>query len=168
MTSTNTAQGSLQYAPLLGTLTVIPWTGEASDGERNPPFLLAYSLGDGRDGADAGAEAMRAVIKEIGLHTGAGVVDAGESPNVPITLLVQAGRAVLTMPYLKAQCAVPPEWEEDARATGGVYFIIATRPWPEGTPGKPVSEEALRAFVGDEEVLTGAAHCLVPVSSLRG
>ncbi|QHY96098.1 hypothetical protein SSPS47_13320 [Streptomyces sp. S4.7] len=168
MTSTNTAQGSAQYAPLLGTLTVIPWTGEASDGERNPPFLLAYSLGDGRDGAEAGAEAMRAVIDEVGLHTGAGLVDVGESPNVPITLLVQAGRAVLTMPYLKAQCAVPPEWEQDARATGGVYFIIATRPWPEGTPGKPVSEEALRAFVGDEAVLTGAAHCLVPVSSLRG
>ncbi|WP_329033488.1 DUF5949 family protein [Streptomyces sp. NBC_01725] len=168
MTSTNTAQGSAQYAPLLGTLTVIPWTGEASDGERNPPFLLAYSLGDGRDGAEGGAEAMRAVIDEVGLHTGAGLVDVGESPNVPITLLVQAGRAVLTMPYLKAQCAVPPEWEQDARATGGVYFIIATRPWPEGTPGKPVSEEALRAFVGDEAVLTGAAHCLVPVSSLRG
>lgn len=168
MTSTNTTRGNQQYASLLGTLTVIPWTGEASDGERNPPFLLAYSLGDGRDGAEAGGEAMRAVIEEVGLHTGAGLVDVGESPNIPITLLVQAGRAVLTMPYLKAQCAVPPEWEEDARATGGVYFIIATQPWPEGIPGKPVSEEALRAFVGDEAVLTGAAHCLVPVSSLRG
>ncbi|MCI3226736.1 DUF5949 family protein [Streptomyces sp. NP-1717] len=168
MTSTNTAQGSPQYAPLLGTLTVIPWTGEASDDQRNPPFLLAYSLGDGRDGAEAGEEAMRAVINEVGLRTGAGLVDVGESPNIPITLLVQAGRAVLTMPYLKAQCAVPPEWEQDARETGGVYFIIATRPWPEGTPGRPVSEEALRAFVGDEAVLTGAAHCLVPVSSLRG
>lgn len=168
MTTSNTAQGSLQYAPLLGTLTVIPWTSEPSDGERNPPFLLAYSLGDGRDGAEAGEEAMRGVIKEVGLHTGAGLVDVGESPGVPITLLVQAGRAVLTMPYLKAQCAVPPEWEQDAHATGGVYFIIATQPWPEGVPGKPVGEDALRAFVGDEAVLAGAAHCLVPVSSLRG
>ncbi|MFF2939516.1 DUF5949 family protein [Streptomyces niveus] len=168
MTSTNTAQGSLQYAPLLGTLTVIPWTSEPSDDERNPPFLLAYSLGDGRDGAEAGEEAMHAVIKEVGLRTGAGLTDVATSPGVPITLLVQAGRAVLTMPYLKAQCAVPPEWEEDARETGSVYFIIATQPWPEGTPGKPVSEETLRAFVGDEAVLTGAAHCLVPVSSLRG
>ncbi|WP_330175294.1 DUF5949 family protein [Streptomyces sp. NBC_01498] len=168
MTSTNTAQGNTRYAPLLGTLTVIPWTGEPSDGERNPPFLLAYSLGDGRDGPEAGEEAMRAVIKEVGLTTGAGVTDVAQSPNVPITLLVQAGRAVLTMPYLKAQCAVPPEWERDALTTGSVYYIIATQPWPGGAPGRPVGEEALRAFVGDEQVLAGAAHCLVPVSSLRG
>ncbi|WP_329386546.1 DUF5949 family protein [Streptomyces sp. NBC_01716] len=168
MTFSNTAQGSLQYAPLLGTLTVIPWTGEQSDDERNPPFLLAYSLGDGCDGAEAGQEAMHAVIKEVGLRTGPGLTDVAASPAIPITLLVQAGRAVLTMPYLKAQCAVPPEWEEDARATGAVYFILATQPWPEGIPGRPVSEEALRAFVGDEAVLTGAAHSLVPVSTLRG
>lgn len=107
MTFSNTAQGSLQYAPLLGTLTVIPWTGEQSDDERNPPFLLAYSLGDGCDGAEAGQEAMHAVIKEVGLRTGPGLTDVAASPAIPITLLVQAGRAVLTMPYLKAQCAVP-------------------------------------------------------------
>ncbi|QXE36421.1 hypothetical protein KQY30_21450 [Streptomyces sp. GMY02] len=168
MTSSNTASGRMRYAPLLGTLSVIPWTSDPSEGERNAPFLLAYSLGDGRGGPAAGEEAMRAVLQEIGLNPGGELVDVAQTPQVPVKLLVEAGQAVLTMPYLTSQCPVPPEWEEDARRTRQVYFMVATRPWPDGTPGRPMTEERLRAFAGDVGMLAGAAHCLVPVSSLRG
>ncbi|KIF69468.1 hypothetical protein HY68_14195 [Streptomyces sp. AcH 505] len=164
MTSTNTAS----HAPLLGTLSVIPWTSDPSEGERDAPFLLAYSLGDGREGAEAGEETMRTVLSEIGLKPGGDIVDVVKKPSVAITLLVEAGRAVLTMPYLNAQCPVPPEWEQDARESGQVYFIVATKPWTDGTPGVPVTEEKLRAFVGDDTMLATAAHCLLPVRSLTG
>lgn len=164
MTSTNTAA----YAPLLGTLSVIPWTSDPADSNREVPYLLAYSLGDGRQGPETGTRTMQAVLSEIGLRPGAEVVDLSQVPNVGIKLLVEAGRAVLTMPYLNAQCPVPPEWEQDARAFGKVYFMVATRPWADGTPGKPVTEERLRAFVGDSDMLMTAAHCLVPVRSLTG
>ncbi|MDX3851288.1 DUF5949 family protein [Streptomyces sp. AK02-01A] len=168
MTSINTASGTVQYAPLLGTLSVIPWTSDPSNGQRNAPFLLAYSLGDGREGPEAGERAMRTVLEGIGLYPGGDVVDVAQRPSMAITLLVEAGQAVLTMPYLNAQCPVPPEWEADARQAGRIYFLVATRPWAEGRPGQPVSAERLRAFAGDAAVLSTAAHCLLPVSSLRG
>lgn len=168
MTSTNTASNSVQHVARLGTLSVISWTTDLSETERNTPFLLAYSLGDGRDGPEAGEESMRTVLQEVGLIPGGDLVDVSLTTSVPIKLLVQAGRAVLTMPYLNAQCPVPPEWERDALDSGKVYFIVATRPWAEATPGKPVSEEQLRGFAGDLEMLSSAAHCLVPVSGLRG
>nr|WP_051838938.1 DUF5949 family protein [Streptomyces sp. NRRL F-5126] len=164
MTTGNTAS----YVPLMGTLSVIPWTSDPAEGERNAPFLLAYSLGDGREGPAAGEETLRTVLGEIGLRAGEEVVDLADKPSTAITLLVEAGRAVLTMPYLNAQCPVPPEWEEDARRVGHVYFIVATKPWTDAVPGRPVTEERLRAFVGDDEVLLSAAHCLVPVRSLTG
>jgi hypothetical protein len=168
MTSTHTASGRLQYGPLLGTLSVIPWTSDPTRTERNAPFLLAYSLGDGKNGPAAGEETMRTVLAEVGLRPGGDPVDVSQSPHIPIKLLVEAGRAVLTMPYLNAQCPVPPEWERDAKECGQVYFMVATRPWADGTPGIPVSEERLRAFVADEEMLAGSAHCLLPVRGLRG
>ncbi|WP_329457394.1 DUF5949 family protein [Streptomyces sp. NBC_01497] len=164
MTTSNTAS----YAPLMGTLSVIPWTSDPAEGERNAPFLLAYSLGDGREGPAAGEETLRTVLGEIGLTPGVEVVDLASRPSVAITLLVEAGRAVLTMPYLNAQCPVPPEWEKDARTVGQVYFIVATKPWTDGLPGRAVTEEQLRAFIGDEDVLTTAMHCLLPVRSLTG
>ncbi|MFC9424615.1 MULTISPECIES: DUF5949 family protein [unclassified Streptomyces] len=168
MTSTNTAASNAQYASLLGTLSVIAWTSDPAAGERNAPFLLAYSLGDGRDGPEAGGEAMRRVLVDIGLQPGGDLVDVAQSPSVPVKLIVEAGRAVLTMPYLNAQCTVPPEWEQDARDIGQVYFLVATRPWAEGVPGRPVGEDQLRAFAGDTEMLTSAAHALLPVRGLRG
>ncbi|GAA3720947.1 DUF5949 family protein [Streptomyces tremellae] len=164
MTTSNTAS----YAPLMGTLSVIPWTKDPAEGERSAPFLLAYSLGDGRQGPAAGEEALHAVLGEIGLEPGTETVDLADRPSVAIKLLVEAGRAVLTMPYLNAQCPVPPEWEQDARRAGRVYFIVATKPWTDGVPGRPVSEDQLRAFVGNPEVVATAAHCLVPVRSLTG
>lgn len=164
MSPSNTAL----HAPLLGTLSVIPWTSDPEQSERDIPFLLAYSLGDGREGPEKGTETMRTVLKEIGLRPGGEVADLARNPGIPITLLVEAGRAVLTMPYLNAQCPVPPEWEQDARGCGRVYFIVATAPWPSATPGQPVDEEQLREFIGDPDVVAGAAHCMLPVRSLTG
>lgn len=168
MTTPHSAANTLRYTPLLGTLSVIPWTSDPSAPERNAPYLLAYSLGDGKEGPEAGEETMRTVLAEIGLKPGGDLVDVSQNPGLGIKLLVEAGRAVLTMPYLNAQCPVPPEWEEDAREAGQVYFMVATRPWASGTPGLPVGEEGLRAFIGDAEVLASSAHCLLPVRSLRG
>jgi hypothetical protein len=157
---------SARHLPRLGTLSVIPWTTDPDDPERGAPFLLAYSAGDGTEGAEAGEQTMRTVLTEVGLKPGGDLVDVAATPSVGIKLLVEACRAVLTMPYLNAQCPVPPEWEKDAHETGKVYFIVATRPWPEATPGQPVSEEQLKAFIGDERTLTTAAHSLVPVRRL--
>lgn len=56
--------------------------------------------------------------------------------------LFQAGQAVLT-----------------------VHAMSATRPWPQGAPGRPVSEELLRSFAGDKKVIMTSAHCVLPVRS---
>ncbi|GAA3372636.1 DUF5949 family protein [Streptomyces sannanensis] len=167
MTSTPATAAELTPAQL-GTLTVIAWTGEPVDGEQEPlPFLLAYSLGDGIGGPEAGARAVRLLLARTGLPVGTEPVDASAGPPLPVTLLVQAGQVVLTMPYLHVQSAVPPEWLAASRRHGRVYFMFTTRPWPQAAAGRPVSDEALRSFVGDEETLKETAHVLLPVSSLR-
>jgi hypothetical protein len=151
----------------MGTLVVIPWAGAHEDGEDNP-FLLAYSLGDGVDGPAAGQEAVLEAAKEIGLPVGGMILDVAQVQKVSAQLLVEGGKAVLTMPYLKVTCPVPTQWTVAARARQSVYVILASRPWPEAVPGAEITEEALRAFAADEEVLGTAAHFLVPVGSLRG
>ncbi|MCP3820371.1 DUF5949 family protein [Streptomyces sp. A3M-1-3] len=165
MTSTHTAASSFQRGQL-GTLSVLTWIGDPAEGQ-NIPYLLAFSLGDGTDGPEAGEAAVRALIVECGLSVGGGVLDGTRVPSLPVKLLVEGGQAVLNMPYLSAQCPAPPEWLQSANEHEEVYFLLASRPWPEATPGKPVSEEMLKAFVGDEQTLTTAAHCLLPVTRLR-
>ncbi|SDM29092.1 hypothetical protein SAMN05444921_106105 [Streptomyces wuyuanensis] len=167
VTSTPSAVRAFRPARL-GTLVVIAWSGEHPDDERDMPFLLAYALGDGEDGPEGAEAAARQLLDDVGLPVGTEFVDAAESVGLPVTLLVEAGQAVLTMPHLTAQCTVPPEWLAAVGDRGHVYFIFATRPWPEAVPGVPVSEEGLRGFVGDEAVLSTAAHCLLPVRQLRG
>ncbi|MFJ6630933.1 DUF5949 family protein [Streptomyces sp. NPDC091376] len=167
MTSTPSAVRAFRPAQL-GTLVVIAWSGEHPDDERDMPFLLAYALGDGTGGPEAAGAAARQLLEEVGLPVGSEYVDAAEAVGLPVTLLVEAGQAVLTMPHLSAQCPVPQEWLAAVRDRGHVYFIFATRPWPEAAPGVPVSEDMLREFVGDEAVLSTAAHCLLPVRQLRG
>lgn len=150
----------------MGTLVVIPWAGPHADGA-DVPFLMAYSLGDGVDGPAAGEEAVRAAAVEIGLLVGGEILDASYDRRLDVRVLVEGGKAVLTMPYLKVTCPVPDQWTAAARARGSVYVILASRPWPEAKPGVPVTEEALRAFAGDEEVLRTAAHVMVPVGTVR-
>ncbi|ORT59078.1 DUF5949 family protein [Streptomyces sp. CB03238] len=168
MTS-STAATPGQQESLLGTLTVIPWVSEPESDAGTPvtPFLMVYSLGDGRDGTEAGAEALRAELEKIGLSIGDKVTDLSRETRIPVTLLVEAEQAVLNLPFMKVQCPVPPEWEKAAHESGTAYLICALRPWPEAVQGKPVGEEQLRAFLGEEEMVAKSAHCLVPVRRVR-
>ncbi|MFD4947422.1 DUF5949 family protein [Streptomyces sp. NPDC058239] len=165
MTSPQAATGTFTQAQL-GTITLIGWSGEHPDGGDDVAFLLVYSLGDGTDGPAAGEAAMRVALDRSGLTVGAGPVHAAETPGLPVKLLVQAGQAVLTLPHFTAQYPAPPEWLAAAHERGEVHAMFATRPWPQGTPGRPVSEELLRSFAGDEEVVMTSAHCVLPVRSL--
>lgn len=166
MSQTSTAPDPTRQSQM-GTLAVIPWAGEHFEDEQDIAFLLAYSLGDVEGGPEAAREAITAAIEEIGLPLGGTILDIARVPNAPIKLLVEGGQAVLSMPYLHAACPVPEQWVDAARERGMVYFMFATRPWPQATPGNAVSEEDLKSFVGDETMLAGSAHCFVPVGSLK-
>ncbi|MGW2862607.1 DUF5949 family protein [Streptomyces sp. NPDC001205] len=154
-------------AALLGSLIVIAWSGEHPDESGDVPFLMAYPLGDGVQGPEGAEVAARALLEEIGMPAGS-VVDQSHGGSFPLTLIVQAGRAVLTMPTMVAQCPAPPEWLEAAAERGTVHFMFATRSWPEATPGVAVTNEQLRAFAGAEETIATAGHCVLPVRRLRG
>ncbi|MFE9098382.1 DUF5949 family protein [Streptomyces sp. NPDC007264] len=165
MTTPRSATRSFR-AEDLGTLAVVAWSGEAPGGDM--PYLLAYALGDGASGPTGCTAAIGALLRANGLNAGEELIDGSQRPSLPVTLLAEAGQAVLTMPYVNAQCGVPPEWSAAVRARGYAYFLFAIRPWPEGVPGRPVPPERLAAFVGAEDTLTTAAHVLLPLRSLRG
>lgn len=165
--TTNTAPSHASLQSRLGTLVVIPWAGEHEADGADMPFLMAYSLGDGTDGPGGTEAAVHAAAEEIGLPIGGAILDVAHMSRPPIKVLVEGGRAVLTMPYLHANCPVPDEWTAAARARGAVYVIWAARPWPQAAPGSAVTEEQLRAFAADPEVLGSAAHALVPVGSVQ-
>lgn len=167
MTSTSSETRSFRAADL-GTLTVVAWSGEHPEDEKDMPFLLAYSLGDGEGGPEGATEAIELLLENTGLPIGGPVVESSRNPSLPVTLLVEAGQAVLNMPHLNAQCVVPPEWLAAVGERGHAYFMFTTRPWPEAKPGVPLSEEALAAFAGTEETMTRSAHCLLTAKSLRG
>ncbi|NDZ79891.1 hypothetical protein G3I19_15500 [Streptomyces sp. SID10853] len=163
MTASHTATSSVQRDQL-GTLSVLAWSGDPET--NNLPYLLAYSLGDGKDGAEAGEAAVRTLFDELGIPLGSSLAD-GSRPGFPVRLLVEGGQAAVNMPYLSAQCPVPAEWLQAVADRGEVHFMFASKPWPEAVPGRPVSEEVLSAFVGDEAMLTTSAHCMLPVTQLR-
>ncbi|MET8291463.1 DUF5949 family protein [Streptomyces sp. NPDC048448] len=165
MTSTSSETRPFRAADL-GTLAVMAFSGEAPDGDM--PYLLAYSLGDGEGGPGASTVAIEELLRNNGLPIGDTLLDGSRQPSLPLTLLVEAGQAVVTMPYLNAQCVVPPEWLAAVGERGYAYFLFATRAWPEAEPGRPVAPESLTAFAGDEETLLSAAHVLLPARSLRG
>jgi hypothetical protein len=165
VTSTSSETRPLRPAEL-GTLAVMAFSGEAPDGDM--PYLLAYSLGDGEGGPEATTAAVGRLLSDNGLPVGDTILDGSRQPGLPLTLLVEAGQAVVNMPHLNAQCVVPPEWLAAIGERGYAYFLFATQPWPEAEPGKPVAPESLAAFAGDEETLNSAAHVLLPARSLRG
>ncbi|MGW0823606.1 DUF5949 family protein [Streptomyces sp. NPDC002845] len=150
----------------LGTLVVIAWSGETLDGDM--PYLLAYSLGDGPSGPDASSIAIEKLLLDAGLRIGGESVADTARSSPPVSLLVEAGQAVISMPNLSAQCTPPPQWLAAVSERGYAHFVFTTCPWPEGEPGKPVDPEALAAFVGAEETLKAAAHVALPAGSLRG
>ncbi|MDT9684861.1 DUF5949 family protein [Streptomyces sp. TRM76323] len=166
MTSSTAVSPDSRRSPL-GTLTVIPWCSEPTADDPGDPLLMVYSLGDGRDGPEAGEEAMRAQLDQLGLPIGERLVDLGRDSGFSSSLLVEAEQAVLTLPFLRVRCPVPPEWQRAAHAKGQVYLIIAVRPWPRAVPGRAVPPEELRAFVSGEGFLEGSAHCLLPVLRVR-
>jgi len=165
MTSPQTSTGTFTQAQL-GTITVIGWSGAHPDGGPDAAFLLVYSLGDGTDGPAAGEAAMRVALERSGLTVGTEPVYASEAPGLPVKLIVQAGRAVLTLPHFTAQYPARAEWLTAAGQRGEVNVMFATRPWPQGTPDRPVDEELLRMFAGDPEVLMTSAHCVLPTRGL--
>ncbi|MFK4106508.1 DUF5949 family protein [Streptomyces sp. NPDC019531] len=165
MTSTSCETRPFRAADL-GTLVVMAWSGGAPDGDM--PYLLAYSLGNGASGPEASSAAVERLLLSTGLSIGEELVDAAGRPSLPISLLVEAGRAVVTMPHLNAQCLPPPEWLAAVGRRGHAYLVFTTRPWPAAKPGKPVTPETLAAFAGAEETLKAAAHVLLPARSLRG
>ncbi|MDT9688508.1 DUF5949 family protein [Streptomyces sp. P9(2023)] len=167
MTTPHTVSAARSDNPL-GTLTVVPWTIGPTAETPVTPFLMVYSLGDGRDGPEAGEEAMRAALDGMGLSIGERVVDAAVERGTGAHLLVEAQRAVLTMPFMKAQCPVPAEWEAAAKENGHVFLICSVRPWPDAVPGEPVSEQKLKSFVTDDQVVAAAAHVRLPVRRLQG
>ncbi|MGY0485758.1 DUF5949 family protein [Streptomyces sp. WG-D5] len=152
----------------LGTLAVIAWSGEGPDEKGDIPFLLAYSMGDSAAGPEAAEAAVRGLLETNGLTIGTTVHDASSVPRFPVSLLVEAGQAVVTMPLLNAQCPVPPEWLEAAETRKSAYFLFTTRVWPNAVPGSPVDEKELQEFAGAEETLTAAAHCVLPIRRVRG
>ena len=162
--------GAAPAAPLpsrLGTLMVIPWAGAHEEDGADVPFLMAYSLGDGTGGPAGTQQAVLEAAEEIGLPVGGAILDVARTQRPPVKVLVEAGKAVLSMPYLHATCPVPDQWTAAARARGSVYVILASRPWPAAAPGAALGEEELRAFAGDPEVLYSAAHALVPVGTIQ-
>ncbi|MFF3888434.1 DUF5949 family protein [Streptomyces sp. NPDC001914] len=165
MTSTSSEMSPLRAADL-GTLAVMAFSGEAPDGDM--PYLLAYSLGDGDGGPEGSAAAVRQLLAENGLPVGDTLIDGSRQPSLPLTLLVEAGQAVVSMPHLNAQCVAPPEWLAAVGERGYAYFLFATRAWPVARPGQPVAPEDLTAFAGDEETLLSASHVLLPARRLRG
>jgi hypothetical protein len=150
----------------LGTLVVLAWSGEAPDGT-DMPYLLVYSLGDAEGGPEVTAAAVEALLENNGLPVGGEPVDGTARPGLAVTLLVEAGQAVLNLAPLHAQCPAPPEWLAAVGERGYAHLVFTTRAWPEGEPGKPVDPEALRAFAGAEKTLTAAARVVLPAGSLR-
>jgi hypothetical protein len=142
------------------------WSGEAPGGDM--PYLLAYTLGDAPAGPGAASAALRHMLESNGLPVGGDLVDGNGRPDLPVSMLVRAGQAVVGMPGFNAQCIPPPEWLAAVAARGYAYFLFTTRPWPEALPGKPLEPEALAAFVGADETLNTAAHIILPAHGPRG
>jgi hypothetical protein len=150
----------------VGTLVVMAWSGEAPDGDM--PYLLAYPLGDAADGPEAASAAVTELLKKNGLPIGGDLIDAATRPSLPVSMLVEGGQAVVTLPGCRAQCTPPPEWLAAVGERGYAYLVFTSRPWPEAEPGKPVDPVAFAAFAGAEETLTAAAHVVLPARRLRG
>ncbi|WP_030559659.1 DUF5949 family protein [Streptomyces aureocirculatus] len=168
MTST-TAVKPEQQGSLLGTLIIVPWANEtaSASGGTVTPFLLVCSRGDGREGPEAGAEALRTELEKSGLTIGGGATDLTRSSRTPISLLVEAGQAVLHLPFLRVQCPVSPQWQQAAHEGGTAHLICALRPWPEAVQGRTLAADELRAFVSDEQMVPTSARCLLPVRRVR-
>jgi hypothetical protein len=148
MSQTNTASDASMLSRL-GTLVVIPWSGENQEDGRDTAFLMAYTLGNGVEGPAGSEAAVLAVARQAGLPVGGEILDFAWAQKAPVKVLVEGGKAILTMPYLHAVCPVPDEWTAAARSRGTVYVILASKPWPRAVPRSRISEADLQAFAAD-------------------
>lgn len=155
-------------AHTMGTLSVISWTLGPTDDMPATPFLMVYSLGDGLHGREAGEAELRETLAGMGVPIGDIVVDAGQERGVGAHLLVEAERAVLTLPFMNAQCPVSPDWQAAAYETGHVIVKVPVVPWADAEPGAPVAEDRLKAFISADEVVRNSGHIAVPVSRIQG
>ncbi|MFI8518481.1 DUF5949 family protein [Streptomyces sp. NPDC085481] len=167
MTTSNVASKA-HSAHSMGTLTVVSWTLGPADDMPATPFLMVYSLGDGQHGPEAGEAELRTTLEGMGVPIGGIVVDAGQDRGIGAHLLVEAQRAVLTLPFMNAQCPVPVEWQAAAYETGHVIVKVPVVPWPDAQPGVPVEEDRLKAFITDDAVVRNSGHIAVPVSRIQG
>ncbi|MFI8825987.1 DUF5949 family protein [Streptomyces sp. NPDC053431] len=166
--TTSNVLSSAHSAHSMGTLTVISWTLGPTDDMPATPFLMVYSIGDGLHGPEAGEAELRETLEGMGVPIGGIVVDAGQDRGIGAHLLVEAERAVLTLPFMNAQCQVPVEWQEAAYATGHVIVKVPVVPWPDAAPGAPVDEDRLKAFISADDVVRNTGHIAVPVSRIQG
>ncbi|MGW0735683.1 DUF5949 family protein [Streptomyces sp. NPDC002851] len=149
----------------LGTMSTLTWIGAHDEGH-DTPYLLVYSLGDTEEGAEAAEKAVAELAQSLGLSAGGDMAD-GSRPDFPVTLLMEGRQAVLNMQAFIAQGDVPQEWLDVIEGGSPVHLILSAKAWPEALPGKPVTTEALAAYIGDEAVVASAAHCMLPVGKLR-
>ncbi|MEU3250143.1 DUF5949 family protein [Streptomyces sp. NPDC006997] len=151
----------------LGTLVMMAWSGEAADG-KDMPYLLACTLGDAPEGPEAASAAVGKMLTDAGLPVGGELVDGHLKPSLPVSLLVVAGQAVVTMPRLNAQCTVGEEWLAAVAGRGYACLIFTTRPWPGEAPGTTVAREEFTEFATADATLEAAARVVLPARSLRG
>ncbi|MFF4251657.1 DUF5949 family protein [Streptomyces sp. NPDC001663] len=151
----------------LGTLVLLPWSGEAPDGS-DMPYLLAYSLGDAEGGPETTAAAVEGLLASNGLSVGGNLVDGTAMPGLAVTLRVEGGQVVVGLPQLGARCAAPPDWLAAIAERGYAYLVFTTRAWSDGRPGQAIDPAALAAFAGAEQTLRAAAHVLLPALGPRG
>ncbi|GAA3391563.1 DUF5949 family protein [Streptomyces roseoviridis] len=166
--TTSNAVAQAHSAHSMGTLTVISWILGPTDDMPATPFLMVYSTGDGLHGAEAGEAELRETLEGMGVPIGGTVVDAGQDRGIGAHLLVEAQRAVLTLPFTNAQCPVSPEWQAAAYENGHVILMVPVVPWPDARPGVPIPEDSLQAFITADETVRNSAHIAVPVSRIQG
>jgi len=167
MTTSNVAPAA-HSAHSMGTLTAISWTLGPTEDMPATPFLMVYSIGDGLHGPEAGATELRETLEGMGVPIGGIVVDAAQERGIGAHLLVEAERAVLTLPFVNAQCQVSQEWQQAAYETGHVIVKIPVLPWPDAAPGVEIAEDRLKAFISADEIVRNTGHLAVPVSRIQG
>ncbi|XIE79985.1 DUF5949 family protein [Streptomyces sp. SBR177] len=166
--TTSNVESRAHSAHSMGTLTAVSWTLGPTDDMPATPFLMVYSLGDGQHGPEAVEAELRSTLEDMGVPIGGVVVDAGQDRGIGAHLLVEAERAVLTLPFMNAQCMVSAEWQAAAYETGHVIVKIPVVPWPEAQPGVPVAKDRLKAFLTDDHVVRNSGLVAVPVSRIQG
>ncbi|MER6690498.1 DUF5949 family protein [Streptomyces minutiscleroticus] len=161
MTTTSSETTSLHTTDL-GRLVLLSWIRPSNGGD--VPYLLLCAVGDDEDGTNPSTATVEHLLRDAGLAVGGDSVDATRRPDLPISLLVVPGSAVLTLPHIKAPFIPPEGWLAAAEKQGVACLVCTTRPWLGGDPG---DYEALAAFANDQATLEASARIILPARGLR-